>query len=72
MALGQAKRSLPDLDKVLELKPDFHQVNDYSCIINDFSLLLLLLLIRQDLNVPAQTLNWENYRQQKRTINYYQ
>jgi DnaJ family protein C protein 3 len=25
LALGQSKRALPDLDKVLELKPDFHQ-----------------------------------------------
>lgn len=26
LALGQSKRALPDIDKVLELKPDFHQV----------------------------------------------
>ena len=27
LALGQSKKALPDLGKVVELKPDFHQVS---------------------------------------------
>jgi len=26
LAIGQVKKALPDLDKTVELKPDFHQV----------------------------------------------
>ena len=30
LALGQSKKALPDLSKVVELKPDFHQVIIYE------------------------------------------
>lgn len=28
LAIGQAKRAIPDLDRTIELKPDFSQVQD--------------------------------------------
>ncbi len=31
LALGQSKKALPDLAKVVELKPDFHQVTTNEC-----------------------------------------
>ena len=30
LAIGKSKSALPDLDKVIELKPDFHAVSIFS------------------------------------------
>ena len=41
LAMGRSKAALPDLDRVLELRPDFFQVclrNNYIIMGKDFSL----------------------------------
>ena len=44
LAIGRAKSALPDLDKVIELKPDFKQVTKL------FSIVKAILLYRLEWN----------------------
>lgn len=47
LAIGQAKKAIPDLDKTIGLKPDFSQVQNESCN-------LVLSVIRPPCELPIK------------------